>query len=108
MDIIENRRRDGEVQLSQEEPVSYHRRGHWFESSTAHHRTGLHNEELPLGDLIEAPFGVEGKRRRMFRQTTNDELFKLYDGDLLLRLHNVKNLSDTRKTLERFKEYLGS
>ena len=26
---------------------------------------------------------------------TNDELFELYDKDLVLRLHNAKNLSDT-------------
>ena len=38
---------------------------------------------------------------------TNDELFKLYDSDIVLRLHNSKNLSDTRKTLARFKEHLG-
>ncbi len=39
---------------------------------------------------------------------TNEELFKLYDNDLVLRLHNVKNLSDTRKMLTKFKEYLNS
>ncbi len=43
----------------------------------------------------------------MLRKMGNDDLFKLYNSDLLLRLHNVKNLSDTRKTLARFKEYLG-
>ncbi|HEY41995.1 MAG TPA: hypothetical protein G4O18_09120 [Dehalococcoidia bacterium] len=37
----------------------------------------------------------------------NDELFRLYDDDLVLRLHNEKNLSDTRKLLDRFKHYLG-
>ncbi len=37
---------------------------------------------------------------------TNEELFRLYDNDLVLRLHNVKNLSDTRKILDRFKEHL--
>jgi integrase len=51
--------------------------------------------------------GAEGKRRIMLRQMTNDELFRLYDSDLLLRLHNAKNLSDTRKTLVRFKDHLG-
>jgi hypothetical protein len=30
--------------------------------------------------------GAEGKRRIMLRQMTNDELFRLYDSDLLLRL----------------------
>ncbi len=37
---------------------------------------------------------------------TNGELFILYDNDLVLRLRNVKNLSDTRKILTRFKDYL--
>ena len=42
------------------------------------------------------------------RNMTNEELFTLYDNDLVLRLHNVKNLSDTRKMLTKFKEYLNS
>ena len=42
------------------------------------------------------------------RHMTNEELFTLYDNDLVLRLHNVKNLSDTRKMLTKFKEYLNS
>jgi integrase/recombinase XerD len=37
----------------------------------------------------------------------NEELFTLYDSDLVLRLHNVKNLSDTRKILDKFTKYLG-
>jgi integrase len=51
--------------------------------------------------------GAEGKRRIMLRQMTNDELFNIYDSDIVLRLHNAKNLSDTRKTLARFKDHLG-
>ncbi|MFC2033874.1 tyrosine-type recombinase/integrase [Chloroflexota bacterium] len=43
----------------------------------------------------------------MLRQMNNEDLFKLYDSDLVLRLHNAKNLTDTRKILTRFKEYLG-
>ncbi|MFC1987937.1 tyrosine-type recombinase/integrase [Chloroflexota bacterium] len=39
---------------------------------------------------------------------TNQELFELYDSDLVLRLHNAKNLSDTREKLARFREYLNS
>ena len=42
------------------------------------------------------------------RHMTNSELFDLYDSDLVLRLHNAKNLSDTRKILAKFKEYLNS
>jgi len=36
----------------------------------------------------------------------NNELSQLYDSDLILRLHNVKNLNDTRKILTKFKQYL--
>ncbi len=52
--------------------------------------------------------GTEGKRRLRLRHMTNEELFKLYDNDLVLRLHNVKNLSDTRKILTRFNQYLNN
>lgn len=46
------------------------------------------------------------KRRLRLRQLTNDSLFPLYDNELLLRLHNPKNLRDTRRMLGLFKEYL--
>ncbi|MFC2004267.1 tyrosine-type recombinase/integrase [Chloroflexota bacterium] len=41
------------------------------------------------------------------RQMSNRDLFKHYDTELILRLHNKKNLSDTRKTLGRFEIFLG-
>ena len=44
----------------------------------------------------------------MLRNLDNANLFKLYDSDLVLRLRNAKNLSDTRKMLTRFKEYLNN
>lgn len=66
----------------------------------------LQNEELSLRELLEILLRTEGKRR--LRHMTNEELFTLYDNDLVLRLHNVKNLSDTRKMLTKFKEYLNS
>ncbi len=43
----------------------------------------------------------------MLRQMNNEDLFQLYDSDLVLRLHNAKNLADTRKILTRFKKHLG-
>ena len=52
-------------------------------------------EELPLRELLETLLGAEGKRRLMLRHMTSDDLFQLYDSDLVLRLHNAKNLSDT-------------
>ncbi len=42
------------------------------------------------------------------RRMTNTELFQLYDSELVLRLHSPKNLSDTRKILARFNQYLGN
>ena len=42
----------------------------------------------------------------MLRHLDNNDLFKLYDNDLVLRLRNAKNLSDTRKMLAKLKEYL--
>ena len=66
----------------------------------------LQNEELLLRELLEALLGPEGRTRLKLRHMTNIELFELYDSDLVLRLHNAKNLSDTRKILTRFKQYL--
>ena len=43
----------------------------------------------------------------MLRQMDNEDLFQIYDSDLVLRLHNAKNLADTWKILARFKENLG-
>ncbi|MFC2044824.1 tyrosine-type recombinase/integrase [Chloroflexota bacterium] len=63
---------------------------------------------MPLRELLEVLLGTEGKRRLRLRHMTNEELFKLYDNDLVLRLHNVKNLSDTRKILARYNQYLNN
>jgi len=51
-----------------------------------------------LRELLEILLGPEGRRRLQLRHLTNDQLFQLYD-DLVLRLHNAKNLTDTRKIL---------
>jgi len=59
-----------------------------------------------LKELLEAVLGPEGRRRLMLRHLDNNGLFKLYDNDLVLRLRNAKNLSDTRKMLAKLKEYL--
>ena len=44
----------------------------------------------------------------MLRNLPNTELVKLYDSELVLKLHNAKNLRDTRNTLSRFMNYLGN
>ncbi|KTB48320.1 Site-specific recombinase XerD [Dehalogenimonas alkenigignens] len=52
--------------------------------------------------------GPEGKRKLKLRHMTNEELFKLYDNEIILRLRNVKNLSDTRAILTKFQTELGN
>ncbi len=41
------------------------------------------------------------------RQKTNEELFQLYDSDMILRVRNTRNLVNDRSLLARFEEYLG-
>lgn len=57
--------------------------------------------------MLEALLGTEGRRRLALRRLTNEELFRLYDNELVLRLRAPKNLSDTRKFLGKFRGYLG-
>ena len=66
------------------------------------------DEELPLRELLETLLGPEGRRRLRLRHMTNEELFKLYNSELLLRLHNAKDLSDHRRILNKFKKYVGA
>jgi hypothetical protein len=42
------------------------------------------------------------------RNLPNAELTRLYDSELVLKLHNPKNLRDTRKVLSHFMSYLGA
>jgi integrase len=44
----------------------------------------------------------------MLKNMGNHELFQLYDKELILRLCDANNLTDTRKILARFSELLGS
>jgi site-specific recombinase XerD len=52
--------------------------------------------------------GPEGKRKLKLRHMPNEELFKLYDNELILRQHNQKNLSDTRSIISKFQAGLGA
>ena len=87
------------------ELLTYHRRGQWFKSSTAHHISGLHNA-LQVIELLISSMDPDYKRRLELRQMSNHELFQRYDNELVLRLHSAKNLRDTRNKLSEFREYL--
>jgi integrase/recombinase XerD len=64
------------------------------------------SEDLPLRELLAVLLGPEGKRKLMLRHKTNGELFELYDSDLVVRIHNARNLKGTRQFLAKFKDYL--
>ena len=64
--------------------------------------TGSALEELPLRELLESLLGVEGRRRLMLRHKTNEELFRLYDSELVLRNHNERQLKTERRLLRKF------
>jgi len=82
-------------------------------NTTAHHSNSppvsnhLPSEDLPLRKLLEALLGPEGRRKLALRELTNPELLGLYDDDLVLRIHNAKNLKDTQTLLNHFMEFLG-
>jgi len=57
-------------------------------------------------EIMSVVLGPQDRRRLELRQMDNKELFRNYDSDLVLRLHNPKNLSDTRKMLNRFRAHL--
>jgi hypothetical protein len=101
------------VNPAEAEPLTFHRRGHWFEPITTHHLESpplantLPYESLSIRKLLEALLGPEGRRKLALREKTNPELFELYDDDLVLRLHNAKNLKDTRTLLGHFIDFLG-
>ena len=64
-------------------------------------------EELPLRELLITLLGEGGRRRLQLRRMTNDDLFELYDADLVLRVHNKRNLANFRALLAKFRAYLG-
>ena len=87
--------------------LASHARGHWFKSSTAHIAPVL-SEQLGLRELLEALLGAEGRRRLEMRHKSNNELFSLYDAELVLRVRNASNLENERRLLGKFHEYLNS
>jgi hypothetical protein len=44
----------------------------------------------------------------MLWNLSNNELAHLYDSEFVLKLHNAKNLRDTRNILARYMSHLGS
>jgi integrase/recombinase XerD len=51
--------------------------------------------------------GKDGRRWMTIHKLPNNELFKQYDAEIVLRLRNPRNLKDTRRLLNLFKTYIG-
>jgi integrase/recombinase XerD len=64
------------------------------------------SEELGLRELLEELLGPEGRRRLALKHKTNEELFTLYDAELILKGHSAKNLEMERQILTKFHLYL--
>jgi hypothetical protein len=63
-------------------------------------------EALGLRELLEELLGPEGRRRLALKNKTNEELFTLYDAELVLKGGSTKNLEMTRQILTKFHSYL--
>jgi hypothetical protein len=66
------------------------------------------SEELGLRELLEVLLGPEGRKGLALKHKTNDELFTLYDAELILKVHNTRNLEMERRLLAKFHSYLNS
>jgi integrase len=57
--------------------------------------------------MLEMVLGSEGKRKLRLRHKTNDELFRLYDAQLILRYQTKDTLGEARRLMRHFREFLG-
>jgi site-specific recombinase XerD len=62
---------------------------------------------LGIRQILELLLGEEGRRKMALRTKTNQELFSLYDGELVLRNRSSRGLHEARRTLRHFHDYLG-
>jgi len=57
--------------------------------------------------MLEMILGTDGKRKLRLRRKTNDELFPLYDSQLILQYRSKAALNEARRVLGHFKSSLG-
>jgi len=65
------------------------------------------SELLELRELLGLLLGSEGKRKLELRQKTNEELFSLYDGELIFHHRSGRGLHEARRMLRHFHNFLG-
>ena len=65
------------------------------------------SESVTLKEMLEVLLGTEGKRKLRLRHKSNEELFTLYDSQLVMKHRSRDALEEARRVLRHFKRYLG-
>ncbi|MFC1980831.1 tyrosine-type recombinase/integrase [Chloroflexota bacterium] len=64
-------------------------------------------ETLQLRELLYILLGNKGRRHLELRQKPNNELFTLYEGELVFRHRSTKAIHEAERVLNHFHNYLG-
>jgi integrase len=64
-------------------------------------------ELLQLRELLHILLGSKGRRQLDLRQKTNQELFVLYDGELVLHHNSKDGLDEAKRILNHFHSHIG-
>jgi integrase len=65
------------------------------------------HELLQLRELLHILLGSKGRRQLELRQKTNQELFALYEGELVFHHRSARALHESKRILGHFHDYLG-
>ncbi len=64
-------------------------------------------DDIPIRELFVALMDEGIKRKLKLRHLSNDKVFELYDGELILHHRSAKGLCEDRRTLRHFQDSLG-
>jgi len=65
------------------------------------------SEDLNIREILEVLLGSEGRRKLTLRTKTNQELFNLYDGELVFHHRSDRGLHEAKRVLGHFHAFLG-
>ena len=69
--------------------------------------TDVLSEDFGIREMLEVLMGPEGRRKLRLRHKTNDELFALYDSQLVLKHRSADALAEARRFLGHYRAFLG-
>jgi integrase/recombinase XerD len=64
-------------------------------------------EQFTIREMLEMVLGTEGKRKLRLRHKGNEELFSLYDSQLVLKHSSQDALGEAKRVLGHFRDFLG-